>query len=124
MARAGRIVRRLGLATPVDREPLARTLTAWFGGHDLLLTPTLASPPGVHGRWSGGWIATMLGAGSWIMTPPWNLVGFPAISIPVGLSKGRLPLAVQLAAPPDREDLVLAAAHQLGELWPAPAWSG
>jgi amidase len=123
MARAGRMVRRLGLATSIDREPLAGRMREWFAGHDLLLMPTLSSPPVRNGRWQGGWVATMLGVGNWIMTPPWNLVGFPAVSVPVGLSNERLPLAVQLVGPPGREDPLLAAAHQLRELMPIPTWS-
>lgn len=41
---------------------------------------------------------------------PWSLVGFPAISVPVGTAGG-LPVGLQLVAPPDREDLLVAAAR-------------
>lgn len=123
MATAGGLVRRLGLATPVQREPLARRMEAWFGSYDLLVMPTLAAPPVPHGRWDGGWLATTLGVGRWILTPPWNLVGFPAASVPVALSRERLPLAVQLVAPPTGAETILAAAHQLAALMPFPAWS-
>jgi amidase len=124
LARVGGLIRRLGIASPVDREPLGGKLKEWFGKHDLLLAPTLSSPAVPHDVWNVGWLASTLRAGSWIMTAQWNLVAFPAVSVPVGLSNDRLPLAVQLAAPPGREDLLLAAAHHLGELMPIPAWNG
>jgi aspartyl-tRNA(Asn)/glutamyl-tRNA(Gln) amidotransferase subunit A len=41
---------------------------------------------------------------------PWSLVGFPALSVPVG-TVGSLPVGLQLVAPPDREDLLAAVAH-------------
>ena len=40
----------------------------------------------------------------------WSLFGFPSISLPSGLSRERLPLAVQLVASPFREDTLLSAA--------------
>jgi aspartyl-tRNA(Asn)/glutamyl-tRNA(Gln) amidotransferase subunit A len=40
----------------------------------------------------------------------WSLFGFPSISLPSGLSRERLPLAVQLVALPFREDILLSAA--------------
>jgi Asp-tRNA(Asn)/Glu-tRNA(Gln) amidotransferase A subunit family amidase len=40
----------------------------------------------------------------------WSLVGFPAISIPSGLSRDGLPFGVQLAAPADADERVLAVA--------------
>lgn len=40
----------------------------------------------------------------------WSLFGFPSISLPSGLSREKLPLAVQLVAAPFREDTLLSAA--------------
>lgn len=39
---------------------------------------------------------------------PWSLVGFPAMSVPVGMAGG-LPVGLQLVAPAGREDLLVAA---------------
>jgi Asp-tRNA(Asn)/Glu-tRNA(Gln) amidotransferase A subunit family amidase len=44
-------------------------------------------------------------------TRPFNVWGIPAISIPCGLTKGGLPIGVQLAAAPWQEHVVLQAAQ-------------
>jgi Asp-tRNA(Asn)/Glu-tRNA(Gln) amidotransferase A subunit family amidase len=45
-------------------------------------------------------------------TSLWSLTGFPAISVPCG-SVGGLPFAIQLVAPPWREDLLIALGSAL-----------
>ena len=40
---------------------------------------------------------------------PWSFVGFPAVSVPCGWVDG-LPVGLQVVAPPDREDLLVAVA--------------
>ena len=123
MVRAGRMMKRLGLAVPVAREPLGGRMRAWFGDRHLLVTPVLASLPGPHHRWTAGWVRTTLGVAKWIQTAVWNLSAFPAASIPVALSKDRLPIAVQLVAPPGGEDTIFAVARELSDLVAFPAWS-
>jgi aspartyl-tRNA(Asn)/glutamyl-tRNA(Gln) amidotransferase subunit A len=44
-------------------------------------------------------------------TRPFNVWGLPAISIPCGFTKSGLPIGLQIAGPPWREDLVLRLAH-------------
>jgi aspartyl-tRNA(Asn)/glutamyl-tRNA(Gln) amidotransferase subunit A len=44
-------------------------------------------------------------------TGPFDLTGFPAISIPAGFTPGGLPVGMQLVAPPWQEAPLLAAAH-------------
>lgn len=46
---------------------------------------------------------------------PWSLVGFPAVSVPCGLSEG-LPVGLQLVAPPGREDLLVAMGREIEEV--------
>jgi aspartyl-tRNA(Asn)/glutamyl-tRNA(Gln) amidotransferase subunit A len=56
---------------------------------------------------------------------PWSLFGFPAITLPSGLSEERLPLAIQLVAAPFKEETLLsAAAWAEDQLGPMPSPSG
>ncbi len=54
-------------------------------------------------------------------TRPYNLTGFPAISVPCGFSEAGLPIALQLAGRPYDELTVLRAAHAYEQ---ATEWSG
>ena len=49
----------------------------------------------------------------WLMqyTRPFNLTGFPAITLPCGFSGEGLPVGLQLAGRPFEETTVLLAAH-------------
>jgi amidase len=121
-ARAGRILRR---TRPVPSGPPARVLArcqAWFEDHDVLLCPTLAQPPLRIGAYTGkGLTRTILGLTGYMpFTPPFNLVGFPAASVPAGTSADGLPIGVQLAAAPGGEALLLSLARQLETLRPWP----
>jgi amidase len=120
--RAGRILRR---TRPVPGGPPARVLAryeAWFEDHDVLLCPTLATPPLKVGAYQGkGLTRTLLGLTAYMpFTPPLNLVGFPAASVPAGTTADGLPLGVQLAAAPGGEALLLSLARQLETLRPWP----
>jgi amidase len=46
-------------------------------------------------------------------TAAFNLTGWPAVVIPVGLGKEGLPIGIQIVAPPWREDVALALAKFL-----------
>jgi amidase len=121
-ARAGRVLRR---ARPVPSGPPARVLAryqAWFEDHDVLLCPTLAALPLRVGAYEGrGMTRTLLGLTRYMpFTTPFNLVGFPAASVPAGTSAEGLPVGVQLAAAPAGEALLLSLARQLETLRPWP----
>ena len=47
------------------------------------------------------------------LTPPWNVTGQPAISLPVHWNAEGLPIGVQLVAAPGREDVLVRVAAQL-----------
>ena len=68
---------------------------------DALITPGIPGPA-PHGLSS---------TGSPVMQAPWSIMGIPSISLPSGLSKNGLPLAIQLAGPPGAEDRLLAVAR-------------
>ncbi len=95
-----------------DLQASRHAIRKIFDEVDVLLTPTVPIPPPV--------IAGLrehtdnLRPQELIMlrnTRPFNVWGIPAISIPCGFTKDGLPIGLQLAAAPWREDVVLQAAH-------------
>ena len=89
----------------------ARDAAAWWAdGHDVLVTPTL---PCLPPELSSG-LDINLGP----FTMPWNFAGQPAISLPLHVSDGGLPVGVQLVGAYGREDLLLRLAAQLEEALP------
>jgi Asp-tRNA(Asn)/Glu-tRNA(Gln) amidotransferase A subunit family amidase len=54
-------------------------------------------------------------------TRPFNVWGLPSISIPCGLTSDGLPIGLQIAGPPGREDILLQFAHACEE---AISWAG
>lgn len=122
MARLGRLLRRYLPVTPRATNAWRDRVTAWFLSYDVLLTPTLAYPAVPAGQWRGnGFLRTMLGVTPWVpYLQAWNLAGLPCASVPAGLSREGLPLAVQVIAPPGYERLILSVAAQLEQLRPWP----
>ncbi|CAM3274427.1 amidase [Mycobacterium intermedium] len=94
----------------------------WADGWDLLLTPTVSEPPvplsdfesdpenpnALNRR--GGQFAAF--------TPPYNMSGQPAISLPLHRNADGLPIGVQLAAAYGREDVLIRVAAQLESAHP------
>lgn len=126
-ARLGRIARRVGLLkdAPVDR--LRARVHGFFADYDLLLTPTLAQPGPLAGSWHDrGWWANIVSNIRYAPYPStWNLLGWPAASIPAGWhATAEVPLAVQIVAEPRPdgagEALILSLASQLERLRPWP----
>ena len=121
-ARVGRLLRRARPAPTGPPERVVARYRAWFEDHDVLLSPTLATPPLRVGAYRGKGLArTLLGLIRYMpYCPPLNLVGFPAASVPATTSAEGLPLGVQLAAAPGGEALLLSVARQLENLRPWP----
>jgi amidase len=97
----------------------------WAGGFDLLLTPTLGEPPPPLGEFVSSPdnpLGALLRSGAFCpFTPPFNVTGQPAISLPLAETAGGLPIGVQLVAAYGREDLLLRVAAQLEQARP---WAG
>jgi len=98
----------------------ARRMADWWGGHDLLLTPTVGAPPPELGWFTaagpeqeGARIASFIP-----YTPQFNMTGQPAVSLPLHWTPGGLPVGVQLVAAYGREDLLVRIASQLEEAAP------
>jgi amidase len=98
-------------------QGISRLIAGWFmGGHDLLLTPTMAEVPprlgeiDTHEPDLGGY-RRCLPAGAF--TALFNVTGQPAISLPLHWTDDGLPVGVQLVAPFGREDLLIRVAAQI-----------
>ena len=87
-----------------------------FERFDLVLSPTLAEPPGALGRMSldldiGDYMRA-IGAFT-PYTALHNQIGVPAMSVPLVWNAEGLPLGMMFAAPYGREDLLISLAAQL-----------
>ncbi|MFI9103221.1 amidase [Streptomyces fildesensis] len=128
-ARLGQVLAGPALRAARSTEGLLRRrVGAIFHRVDVILTPTTATPPprigasaGLsNGRTNRAMIASCPYA--W----PWNVLGWPGISVPAGFTTGGLPMGAQLLGPADSEPLLISLAAQLEddqrwyEQWPAP----
>ena len=91
-------------------------------GFDLLLTPTLAEPPVPLGTFvsppDNPLHGLMRAATFTPFTPPFNVTGQPAISLPLHQTADGLPVGVQLVAAFGREDVLLRVSAQLEQARP------
>ncbi len=95
---------------------LQDTYARLMSRHHLTLTPTVAQPPPPL-----GWLDVTLSFqehrarafGFTPFTPLWNVVGAPAVSLPMALSAAGLPLGVQLGAAVGEEGRLLEVAYEL-----------
>jgi len=98
----------LGVVTPAHaylhaqrvRRDTTRRLATMFSGADVILLPVVPEPAPSRAT-----------TGDSRLQIPWTLCGFPALSLPTGLSPTGLPLAIQFIAGLNDEPALLAAAH-------------
>ncbi|MGQ4619039.1 amidase family protein [Nocardia sp. R7R-8] len=112
----GRTVYRLRLARPAQIDRVEARLLEFFERYDVVITPTLAAPPPTARAWHfHNRPATLFTSARFApFTPLWNLVGWPAASIPMGIDRlSGTPVAAQLAGPPGSESTLLRLAAQL-----------
>ncbi|WP_431967334.1 amidase [Nocardia sp. bgisy134] len=117
----GRFVQRLGLVRAAQVDRIEARLLEFFEDYDVVITPTLATAPPRARAWHRrGWLANVLtGFRFSPFTPIWNLVGWPAASVPMGMHPySGTPVAAQLAGPPGSEATVLRLSAQLELLHP------
>ena len=128
---------------PPGREERLRPLTRWLSGlghavsgpdfglaigrlrqhaaaalapYDVVLTPTLATPPVEVGALRDDADPARDFARQKAFTPwtsAWNVTGMPAVSLPFHLTDDGLPVGVMLAARPAEEELLLSVAAQV-----------
>ncbi len=109
-----------GLMTRCDMWRSA--MLAFLEPYDALLSPVAATPALPHGM--SGDLEKLPGFGYAIAH---NLTGWPAVSVRSGTSPEGLPIGVQVAARPWREDVALAVAQQLETAlggWQRPPLAG
>jgi amidase len=119
-ARVGRLVRRAGLVRPAAAEAFRDRLQAFFSDVDVVLTPVVTGPPLPARPWhERGTVANLTANTRWAPWPAaWNLAGLPALVLPAGPGRARLPTAVQLAGPAGSETRLLWLAGELERLLP------
>lgn len=102
------------------RDGLRRRLEPFFAEHDILLTPALARPAPAAEPWhERGWLRNMVANGRCSpLNGPWNLAGWPAMSVPFGSLPSGAPRAVQLVGRPGAEPDLLDLAEQIERLHP------
>jgi amidase len=90
---------------------------AWTTTMDVWLTTTITQPPPPLGFYDSSPQNPLEGifkaAGIVPFTAPFNVTGQPAISLPLHVAEGNLPVGVQLVGAYGREDLLLRLAAQL-----------
>jgi amidase len=115
-ARMGRLLSGApARAARAGELPLRRRMGAIFNEVDLVLTPTTALPPPRidHFKGRGYWATSTAASATCPFAWPWNVVGWPAISVPAGFTAAGLPIGAQLVAPAEGEALLLSLAAQL-----------
>jgi amidase len=103
---------------PVARgaEALSRRrFAATFERFDVLLTPTTATPPLPVGRCHelSAWQTDKAIVAACPYAWPWNVLGWPGISVPAGFTGSGLPIGAQLLGPANSESRLISLAAQL-----------
>jgi amidase len=117
-ARTGRMLRPLLFAAravePVSRRWIGRV----FRRVDVLLAPTTAVPPPRIGELNRptNWETDHAIIAACPFTWPWNVLGWPAINVPAGLTTTGLPMGAQLMGPANSESLLISLAAQLEQV--------
>ena len=105
----GKDIRAVDYISAINSRPsLMQRFAASMADHDVVATPTTCAAAPLVGE------STLTVAGKEVdtysalnsLTLPFNMVGFPAVSIPMGLVRG-LPVGAQLAAKPFDESTLL-----------------
>jgi Asp-tRNA(Asn)/Glu-tRNA(Gln) amidotransferase A subunit family amidase len=102
------------LAAWLRRDAVREKILLQMRKYPVLICPTAAIPAFRHGEreWRvDGKTVKYLDA--WSYCEWWNLLGFPAVVIPMGYSEEGLPIGVQIVGRPWEEEVVLAVAARL-----------
>jgi amidase len=105
------------------REIDAARINALFDSFDVLITPVMGGTAIPIRRWEGkGALRTVIGMSRFYpYCVPWNHLGNPAMSVPMGMAADGMPLAVQIIGRPGDESTLLSLAGQVEAERP---WAG
>ncbi|MBW1687961.1 MAG: amidase [Deltaproteobacteria bacterium] len=119
-AEQGRATSGLEYAAAIARlHAYARRLATWWeDGFDVLVTPTLATPPPRLGYLIDPEAGRIRLLQTMPFTAQFNVSGQPAISLPLHWSSERLPIGIQFVARYAGEGVLLRLAAQLEEATP------
>jgi amidase len=115
-ARFGQALTGLPLRLARTAEPnLRRRIGRVFERCDVVLTPVTAKPPprigALHGR--GYWATSTAASATCPFAFAWNVVGWPGMSVPAGLTSDGLPIGAQLLGRENDEATLLSLAAQV-----------
>jgi amidase len=120
-ARHGRLLRPMLPAARLAERVARRRIGGVFRRFDVILTPTTAQPPLPVGRCEGlgDWETDKAIVAACPYAWPWNVLGWPGISVPAGLTASGLPIGAQLLGPAHSEARLISLASQLeqSERW-------
>ena len=116
-ARHGRMLRPLLPAARAAERIGQRVIGRTFRSFDVVLTPTTAQPPLPVGACDGlsSWETDKRIVAACPYAWPWNVVGWPGVNVPAGLTEDGLPVGAQLLGPANSEPRLLSLAAQLEE---------
>ncbi|MGL4306998.1 MAG: amidase [Mycobacteriaceae bacterium] len=115
-ARSGKYLAGWPLHVARASEPrLANRVGKIFNDFDVILAPTTATTPlkatAIDGQ--KGWATDKIITKACPYTWPWNVLGWPSVSIPAGFSPEGLPIGVQLMGYKNTESLLVSLAAQI-----------
>jgi amidase len=116
MARLGALIPPALLQRSLANEgEFTRRMNRVLEDHDVLMTPTTATPPPRVGQFEGrGAIWTLNAIAAMVpFNGVWNVTGQPAASVPAGFGADELPRAVQIVGRPNDEATLLSLAAQI-----------
>jgi amidase len=116
MARLGAMIPPALLARSLANEAeFTRRMNSVLEDHDVLITPTTATPPPRVGQFQGRGAVWTLNAiaGMVPFNGVWNVTGQPAASVPAGFGSDGLPRGVQIVGRPNDEPTLLSLAAQI-----------
>jgi amidase len=115
-AQVGGVLSRtvLPLARRLEQH-FQRRVGSVFHEFDVLIAPTSAAVPLPVGKTDGlsSWSTQQVIAGACPYAWPWNVLGWPGVSVPAGFTSDGLPFGAQLLGPANSEATLLSLAAQL-----------